>query len=150
MARSNMTIDSGPQRLARHHKTQYQMPIQPYDLAIPILPSRSVSDTGAFYKRLGFEGGAHEFDSGYAILRRGGVELHFFTHTELVPAESSAGCYIRVMDVESFYGACSSSQLPPKGIPRMETLEDKPWGLREFAVIDPDGNLIRIGQIIAK
>ena len=124
--------------------------MQPYDLAIPILPSRSVSDTVAFYKRLGFEGGTHEFDSGYAILRRGGIELHFFTHKELVPAESSAGCYIRVTDVESFYSSCSSSQLPRTGIPRMDVLEDKPWGLREFAVIDPDGNLVRIGQVIAK
>jgi hypothetical protein len=75
--------------------------MEPHDLAIPILPSRSVSATIAFYKRLGFEGGAHEFDSGYAILRRGTVELHFFTHRELVPEASFAGCYIRVLDVES-------------------------------------------------
>ena len=124
------------------------MPTQPHDLAIPILPSRSVSDTVAFYKRLGFEGGAHEFDSGYAILKRGHAELHFFTHTELVPAASWAGCYIRVLDVESFYRACVSADLPSAGIPRIHALEDKPWGLREFAVIDPDGNLVRIGQVI--
>ena len=123
--------------------------MQNYDLAIPILPSRAVSETVAFYKRLGFEGGAHESDSGYAILRRGTVELHFFTHSELVPAESSAGCYIRVLDVESIYKSFSSSRLPRRGIPRMDALEDKPWGLREFAVVDPDGNLLRIGQIIA-
>jgi hypothetical protein len=30
----------------------------------------------------------------------------------------------------------------------MERLEDKPWGLREFAIVDPDGNLLRIGQVI--
>lgn len=126
------------------------MPMQPYDLAIPILPSRSVGDTVAFYKQFGFEGGAHDFDSGYAILRRGTIELHFFTHTELKPAESSAGCYFRVLDVENFYRSFSASQLPRAGIPRMEAIEDKPWGLREFAVVDPDGNLIRIGQIIAK
>jgi hypothetical protein len=124
------------------------MPIEPFDLAIPILPSRSVSDTAAFYERFGFEGGIHEINSGYAILRRGSVELHFFTHLELVPEESSAGCYIRVMDVESFYRSCLSSQMPRAGIPRMDTIENKPWGLREFAVIDPDGNLIRIGQVI--
>ena len=124
--------------------------MQPYDLAIPILPSRAVSETVAFYKRLGFEGGAHEFDSGYAILRRGAVELHFFTHRELVPAESSAGCYIRVLDVESIYKSFSSSQLPRSGIPRMEVLEDKPWGLREFAIVDPDGNLLRVGQVILR
>ena len=122
---------------------------QTCNLAIPILPSRSVSDTVTFYKRLGFEGGAHEFDHAYGILKRGWVELHFFTHKELVPAESSAGCYIRVLDVEEFYRSCTSAQLPSTGIPRMEFLEDKPWGLREFAIVDPDGNLIRIGQIIA-
>jgi catechol 2,3-dioxygenase-like lactoylglutathione lyase family enzyme len=124
--------------------------VQADDLAIPILPSRSVGATAAFYRRLGFEGGAHEFDSNYAILRRGAVELHFFTHRELVPEASCAGCYLRVLDVESFYRQLSSSQLPRSGIPRMEIIEDKPWGLREFAVIDPDGNLLRIGQVISR
>jgi catechol 2,3-dioxygenase-like lactoylglutathione lyase family enzyme len=122
--------------------------MQNYDLAIPILPSRSILATVAFYEQLGFEGGADDYDSQYAILRRGTVELHFFAHPELVPAQSLAGCYIRVLDVENIYKAFTSKQLPRKGIPRMDALEVKPWGLREFAVIDPDGNLLRIGQII--
>ena len=122
--------------------------MQPHDLAIPILPCRSVPATVAFYGRLGFEGSAHAFNSDYAILRRGAVELHFFTHQGLIPGESSAGCYIRVLDVESIYRSFSSSQLPKTGIPRMDALEDKPWGLREFAVVDPDGNRLRIGQVI--
>ncbi len=122
--------------------------MQPYDLAIPTLPSRSIDATVAFYRGLGFEGGAHDFNNAYAILRRGAVELHFFAHTELVPAESSAGCYIRVLDVEAIYRDFLSIHLPPKGIPRIDTLENKPWGLREFAIIDPDGNLLRIGQVI--
>ena len=122
--------------------------MQPYDLAIPTLPCRSVSATVAFYRRLGFEGGAHAFNSDYAILQRGAVELHFFKHKDLLPAASSAGCYIRVLDVESIYRSFSSHQLPRTGIPRMDALEDKPWGLREFAVVDPDGNLLRIGQVI--
>ena len=124
--------------------------MQPFDLAIPILPCRSVSATVEFYKRLGFEGGAHEFNGDYAILRRGAVELHFFTHKELVPAESFSGCYVRVLDVEGVYRSISSSLLPRTGIPRMDTLEDKPWGLREFAVVDLDGNLLRIGQVISE
>ena len=124
--------------------------MQPEDLAIPTLPCRSVSATVAFYKHLGFEGGAHEFNGEYAILQRGTVELHFFTHEELVPADSSAGCYIRVLDVEEFFRSFSASQLPRIGIPRMDALENKPWGLREFAIVDPDGNLLRIGQVIEK
>jgi catechol 2,3-dioxygenase-like lactoylglutathione lyase family enzyme len=118
------------------------------DLAIPILPSRSIPATTAFYARLGFEGGAHAFDPGYAILRRGAVELHFFSHPALVPADSWAGCYIRVADVDAFHRACLPAGLPARGIPRMDSLEDKTWGLREFAIVDEDGNLLRIGQVI--
>lgn len=118
------------------------------DLAIPILPCRSVSAATTFYHRLGFEGGAHDFDPNYAIFTRGTIELHFFAHPGLVPAESWAGCYIRVGDVQELYEASLASGLPHSGIPRLQRLEDKPWGLREFAVVDPDGNLLRIGQVI--
>src|SRR5271165_3483251 len=107
------------------------------DIAIPILPSRSVNDTLAFYRRLGFDGKIWDAYS-YAILTRGTVELHFFTHKELRPAESNAGCYIRVSDAESIYQAFAKAQLPRTGIPRQDALEDKPWGMREFAIVDPD------------
>src|SRR5262249_21675828 len=98
--------------------------MQSQDIAIPILPSRSLSDTLDFFRRLGFEGKVHSHGD-YAILTRGTVELHFFTHRELRPAESSAMCYIRVSDVESIYRAFEPAQLPRKGIPRMESLHDK-------------------------
>jgi len=123
-------------------------PMPTADLAIPILPSRSVPDTVAFYRRLGFEGGPHAYDAGYAILCKGTVEPHFFAHKDLVPADSSAGCYLRVADVDGFHRACLAGQLPSHGIPRMDAPQDKPWGLREFAIVDPDGNLLRIGQVI--
>ncbi len=116
------------------------------DIAIPILPSRSVNDALAFYRRLGFDGKIWGDPHSYAILSRGTVEIHFFTHKELRPAESSAGCYIRVSDVEGVFRAFSAAGLPGRGIPRVDALEDKPWGMREFAMVDPDGNLIRIGQ----
>ena len=124
--------------------------MQQYDIAIPILPSRSVGDTLAFFRRLGFDGKICGAGDSYAILTRGTVELHFFTHSELCPAESCAGCYIRVLDVESTYRAFALAQLPRKGIPRIDTLEDKPWGMREFAIVDPDGNLLRIGQTLVR
>ena len=107
-----------------------------------------MSATTEFYLRLGFEGGAHEFSQDYAIFTRDTIELHFFLHPDLVPSASWAGCYIRVGDVQNLYQASLASGLPNLGIPRMDWLEDKPWGLKEFSVVDPDGNLIRIGQII--
>ncbi len=118
------------------------------DIAIPTLPSLSVRDTLVFYRRLGFDGQIRGIGDSYAILRRGTVELHFFNHKELRPAESSAGCYIRVADAESIYQAFALAKLPRRGIPRQDALEDKPWGMREFAIVDPDGNLLRIGQTL--
>ena len=92
--------------------------------------------------------GAHAHDAKYAILRRGGIELHFFELKALLPAESYAGCYVRVTDVESIFQQFSEAALPKTGIPRMEKLENKLWGLREFAVVDLNGNLLRIGQVM--
>lgn len=119
--------------------------MKPSDIAIPILPSRSLNDTLTFFRRLGFDGvilGHGDF----AILTRGTVELHFFTHRELRPAESFSMCYIRVSDVETIHREFALAGLPQQGIPRQDALEVKPWGMREFAIVDPDGNLLRIGQ----
>ena len=121
--------------------------MQPHDIAIPVLPSRSLNDTLAFYRRLGFVGEIHAHGN-YAVVTRGTVELHFFTARELVPSESSAMCYIRVADAEDIYREFSSAVSSRRGIPRVDALEDKPWGMREFAVVDTDGNLVRIGQIL--
>jgi catechol 2,3-dioxygenase-like lactoylglutathione lyase family enzyme len=122
--------------------------MKPTDLAIPILPSRSLSSTLAFYGRLGFEGEILGAGDAYAILTRGDLEIHFFLHTELVPAESWVGCYLRVADVEPLYKACLAAGLPLRGIPRMDAIENKPWGMREFAIVDEDGNLLRVGQVL--
>ncbi|USJ02561.1 VOC family protein [Xanthomonas prunicola] len=116
---------------------------------IPTLPSRSIAQTVAFYRRLGFVGGAHPHDAGYAIVRRGDVELHFFAHPELDPADCYAGCYIRVGDVDAIHAAMKVAALPERGMPRLDPVADKPWGMREFALVDESGNLLRIGQVIA-
>lgn len=122
--------------------------MQQHDLAIPILPSRSVENTRDFYRKLGFDGKIWGAPHSYATLTRGSVEIHFFTHNKLDPAESSAGCYIRVQNVDGIYEVFAKANLPKAGIPRMDQLDTKPWGMREFAIVDPDGNLIRIGQTI--
>src|SRR5688572_32273967 len=115
------------------------------DRAIPQLPSRSVSASVAFYRQLGFEGEVHAHGD-YAIVTRGTLELHFFTHAELDPANSAACCYLRVANVDEVHRAFSAVGLPARGIPRCDPLGIKPWGMKEFAIVDPDGNLLRIGQ----
>lgn len=122
------------------------MPVS--DIAIPQLPSRSMARTIAFYTALGFDVEIVSPHQDYAIGNRGSLELHFFLHPELEPAASSFGCYFRVGDVDALHAQFSSAKLPGKGIPRITTPENKPWGLREFAVVDEDGSLIRIGQVL--
>lgn len=120
---------------------------RPRDLAIPVLPSRSLQSTLAFYARFGFTG---ELLAGgtYLILERGPVELHFFPHPALVPADSWAGCYVRVADADAWFPAFDAAGLPREGIPCLTAIEDKPWGMREFALIDEDGNLVKVGHPI--
>lgn len=113
------------------------------NIAIPILLSRSIRATRAFYAKLGFTG---HVDDNYAMLRRGDLELHFSLHEELVPEASDIMCYLRVANVDELYAEFRSAELPSYGIPRMDVITDKPWGMREFAIVDEDGNLIRIGQ----
>ena len=112
----------------------------------PILPARDFATTARFYQTLGFSVvSQYQPPDAYLILRQGDVELHFFPHFDLDPAASYAGCYIRVRDVEAWFEAAQRVGLPMAGIPRLIALQDRPWGMREFAVIDPNGSLLRIG-----
>jgi catechol 2,3-dioxygenase-like lactoylglutathione lyase family enzyme len=117
------------------------------DKSIPVLPSRSLPRTIKFYERLGFTGTLLASDT-YAILNRGELELHFFPHPELRPQECYAGCYMRVSEVDALHSAFAPAGLPRVGIPRMEQVEDKPWKMREFALIDEDGNLVKFGKAL--
>lgn len=119
-------------------------------IAIPILPARDLVETRVFYERLGFEAAGWWPDTfgGYAILRRGDLSMHFFRFPELSPLENYGQCYWRVEDVDAFYREIQRTDLPDSGTPRLTALEDEPWGMREFAIVDPNGNLVRVGQAL--
>ena len=114
---------------------------------IPILASRDVEETAAFYGRLGFDLLARydEFGPTYLLLGRDDVELHFVHTPEVDPDESSGGCYLRVDDAQAVYDEWASLGLSEIRAPR-----DTPWGMREFFMVDPSGNLIRIGTRVAE
>ena len=116
----------------------------------PILPSRDLDATAAFYGRLGFEvAGRYPAPDDYLILRGHGLELHFFAFPEHEPARSYAGAYVRVAELDGLHARFGRAGLPRSGIPRLVPPEDKPWGMREFVVVDPDGSLLRIGTPVA-
>ena len=47
-----------------------------------------------------------------------------------------------VNNIEDLYGCFSGKEI----INPDRRLEDKPWGTREFSIIDNNGNIIRFGQ----
>jgi len=110
----------------------------------PILPACDVSHTRAFYESLGFKGGYH--DDRYDILRRGNLVVHLEARADLVPATNRTSCYWRVADADGLYREFASLGLPAEGFPCLTAPCDEPWGMHEFTLKDPAGNLIRVGH----
>ena len=120
-------------------------------VSIPILPARDLNETRAFYERLGFQAAGwwpNQF-GGYAILVRGDLSMHFFSFEDISPDQNYAQCYWRVKDVDALYAEFHAAGLSRSGTPRLEPVEDRPWGMREFSITDPNGNLVRVGRQIA-
>lgn len=113
------------------------------DRATPNLPSRDLVATSQFYARLGFTETFH--DEGWPIVERGPLQIEFFPSTKHDPRKFHASCCIRVSDLDRFHEAFSSAGLPTasRDVPRISAPVDQPWGVREFAVVDADGNLLR-------
>lgn len=112
----------------------------------PILPARDIPQAEAFYARLGFH--TVYRDDEYLLMKREGAEIHFFRHAALDPAANYGGAYLRPTDINALSREIAALGFPQKGVPRFEPAADKPWGMRELAIVDPDGNLIRAGQEI--
>ena len=104
---------------------------------IPILASLDIAATIAWYKQwLGFAG---EAVGDYALLRRDSMELHFWLAPDRIHPEHTA-CYIRGGQVPALH-----AEFAARDVPGLTVFEVKPWNMREFAVIDLHGNLLRFG-----
>ena len=111
----------------------------------PKLPMRDKSVTKEFYiGKLGFRqfGNDHE---GYLMVQQDNIQIHFFEFKELDPKENYGQVYIRTDDIEKLYGFMLNKGLSihPAG-----QLQTKPWGQKEFAMLDPDHNLLTFGQTL--
>ena len=107
--------------------------------AIPILPSLNLDETSAFYARLGFAEDSRWPDE-YLIVARDDGEIHFWACDDPEVAKNSS-CYVYVEDAAALY-----AEYLAQGIERMKPPEQTDYDILEFSVIDPHGNLIRIGS----
>jgi extradiol dioxygenase family protein len=110
----------------------------------PKLPMRDKSSTKNFYiDQLGFvDCGAEDYE-GYLMLEKDGVEIHFFEYKDLNPLENYGQVYIRTSAIEALYEQMKKTRT---GIHPNGHLQAKPWGQKEFSMLDPDHNLLTFGE----
>ncbi len=110
----------------------------------PKLPMRNKTATKNFYlNQLGFQiSGSDDFDD-YLMLEKEAIQIHFFEFKELDPKENYGQVYIRTNDIDTWYQTLLNNKttIHPNG-----KLQVKPWGQKEFSLLDPDNNLLTFGQ----
>jgi len=108
---------------------------------IPVLASLDIERTVNFYKtKLGFNRIGY-LDENYAVIARDNFVVHFWKCNDKIHPENTS-CYVDVEDIDMLYKELASFNIiHPNG-----KLEDKPYGMREFSILDEDGNLIKFGQ----
>jgi len=109
---------------------------------VAILPCNDLDATERFYNRLGFVRRVESGDPDYRILSNSaGGHLHL-TRAEkgwLVPGRNPFGLYLYLEDVDGLAAALQDFRSGRRGP------EDKPWGMYELAIPDPDETVVRIG-----
>lgn len=114
--------------------------------AVPALP---VSDERRavrfFIDTLGFEEVLGPDGAGLGILVRDVVQLHVWVADGSAPGAErslagSASCRIAVTGVAELYDHCVTLGVIHPNAP----LQPREWGVEEFGILDPDGNLVTV------
>lgn len=108
------------------------------------LPSRDFGATAEFWGRLGFA--VDHRGAGWMILSRGPLVVEFFPHPELNPRESWFSACIRVDGADALLDEWRGLGIDsdPKAIPRLTGFFTPGDAPRMFALVDPDGSLLRV------
>jgi len=110
----------------------------------PKLPMRDKAATKEYYlDKLGFAEIA-DYEN-YLIIKKDNIEIHFFEFKELDPKENYGQVYIRTINIDQLYQTLLDNKV---SIHANGHLEAKPWGQKEFSLLDPDSNLLTFGESI--
>src|SRR5690349_9612993 len=108
---------------------------------VPMLQTLDMDRTIAWYESvLQFQ--RQDRQDGWCRLGRDGISIMFMTNAHLGPPQATATQYFSVDDADALWalvkGKCQAEWGP----------ENMPYGLREFAIKDPNGYLLSFGSPI--
>lgn len=112
----------------------------------PKIPMRDKKKTRDFYvNKLDFyEVGNADYE-GYLMIQKDNIQIHFFEFKELETKDNYGQVYIRTDDIDTLYQSMLDKKL---NIHPAGHLQIKPWGQKEFSMLDPDHNLLTFGQAV--
>jgi hypothetical protein len=143
---------------------------------VPILTVREVAPVVAFYERLGLhvtaEFDGYVILATGSVREDSTVEVHLSQWDDHDPRATADMVYLRVRDADAVFrrlhdelAAAGRLYLAPAAgltpeltaelraredagevLTRLHEIEVKPWGQREFGVVDPAGTLVRVGS----
>lgn len=117
---------------------------------------KSVPESKDFYARvLGFDVVSYQPD-GYSVLRKGDIQIALQAQSQLPDdhplkpiGNERAGLGIEIVievdDLESAYAHVLNTDWS-----LADRLAERPWGSKDFRVIDPNGYYIRLNELSAK
>ncbi|MEV4561077.1 VOC family protein [Kitasatospora sp. NPDC049285] len=113
-----------------------------FERVAPVVPVRDLDAALERYRRLGFAAEPYTGGERYGFVSRGAVELHLTEWAENDPARTGAVVYLYVSDADAVHAQWAAAAVPG----RLVAPADTDYGLREFAYVDPDGTLHRVGS----
>lgn len=118
------------------------MPDIGFSAVAPIIPVRDLDAALDRYRRLGFTTHPYDGPARYGFAERGPVSLHLSEWAQHDPLRTAASVYLYVDDADALYAQWAASGVPGRFIEPVDTA----YRLREFAYVDPEGTLHRVGS----
>jgi catechol 2,3-dioxygenase-like lactoylglutathione lyase family enzyme len=125
--------------VAQIARTEQSVPI--LNSAAPVLASLDIERTVTFYcSRLGFTR-VYVEPGTWGIVARDTVQMHFWPCPERHIAKNTS-CRVYVSGIDELFHELDAQGVVHPNAP----LQNKPWGSREFGILDEDGNLITFAE----
>jgi catechol 2,3-dioxygenase-like lactoylglutathione lyase family enzyme len=109
------------------------------------VPARDFALSKQFYQDLGFDLAWSDDDLAY--LRHGNSSF-LLQNFYVKEHAGNFMMHLLVKDVDAWWRHVQAQEIASKYGAKTEPPEDRPWGIRDFVIVDPTGVLWRIGQNI--